>query len=252
MSKINVNTVTPSSSGDTLTLGASGDAVLVPSGATLKANKIFDAGGNNIITSDGSGNLTVNGNMAGDMVLVTTQDFDNVASLEIKASATTGFNTDYPIYILKLINVHPETDDGTLQLDFSDDDGSSYAVTKTTVLSRSYRTMSDGTAAVGIMTSGYMRGDNTGAAWLATADCDRADNSYQGDIWLFNLGSASIYKYFWGALLSQHPEGAGATDISMYGNWSAGRLKTTSDIDAIKILSSAGNITGQIKLFGIN
>tara|TARA_R100000963_G_C4639507_1_gene103226 strand:- start:208 stop:963 length:756 start_codon:yes stop_codon:yes gene_type:complete len=251
MSKINVNTVAPSSAVD-LTLGASGDDVLVPSGATLKANKIFDAGGNNVITSDGSGNLTVNASMAGDMALITTQDFDDVASLEIKASATTGFNTDYPIYLMKLINVFPEADGGTLQLDFSTDDGSSYAVTKTTVLSRVYRTMSDGTSAVGIRPGSYMRGDSTSVAILATADCDRADNSYQGDIWFFNLGSASIYKYFWGALVSQYPEGAGATDISMYGNWSAGRLKTTSDIDAIKVLSSAGNITGSIKLFGIN
>jgi len=247
MSKINVNSVTPSSAVD-LTLGASGDAVLVPSGATLKANKIFDAGGNNVITSDGSGNLTVNASMAGDMALITTQDFNDQASVEIKASGTTGFNTDYPIYILKLVNVHPETGGGGLKLDFSTDDGSSYAVTKTTVLSYTYRYISDGTAAVGVRSSSYMCGDSTSAAYLSVVGCDDADHSYQGDIWFFNLSSASIYKYFWSHTMGQ----TGGVNAAMYGTIGAGRLKTTSDIDSIKVLSSSGNITGQIKLYGIN
>ena len=62
MSRIYTDEVLPETSGigEHLNLGAVGDSVTLPTGAILKTNKIADAGGNNIITSDGSGNLTVN------------------------------------------------------------------------------------------------------------------------------------------------------------------------------------------------
>ena len=44
--------------GTALNLGASGDAVTLPAGVTLKTNTIKDSGGNTIFTSNGSGTLS--------------------------------------------------------------------------------------------------------------------------------------------------------------------------------------------------
>ena len=61
-----------SGAAEDLNLGTTGDNVILPAGATLKTNKITDAGGNNIITSDGSGNLTLNSTFAGSFALINT------------------------------------------------------------------------------------------------------------------------------------------------------------------------------------
>ena len=61
MSRIYVDTVLPETTGisENINLGSAGDTVTLPTGVTLKTNKLTDAGGNNLITSDGSGNLTL-------------------------------------------------------------------------------------------------------------------------------------------------------------------------------------------------
>ena len=58
MSKINADTIKTSNPNIDITLGAAGDAVLIPTGATLKNNTIKDSGGNTIFQSDGSGTLS--------------------------------------------------------------------------------------------------------------------------------------------------------------------------------------------------
>ena len=58
-------------SGTTVTLGASGDAVTMPAGVTVKTNTVKDAGGNTIWTSDGSGTLSsVNSSLQAGMTLI--------------------------------------------------------------------------------------------------------------------------------------------------------------------------------------
>ena len=66
MSKINADTIKTSNPNIDITLGAAGDAVLIPTGATLKNNTIKDSGGNTIFQSDGSGTLSnVNSSFSG-------------------------------------------------------------------------------------------------------------------------------------------------------------------------------------------
>ena len=55
MSKVVATTVLPEDSGEVLTFGDTSDAIAI-SGDSLNLNKLQDAGGNNIFTSDGSGN----------------------------------------------------------------------------------------------------------------------------------------------------------------------------------------------------
>ena len=112
MSRIYVDTVLPETSGiaENLNLGASGDNVIVPAGATLKTNKIADSGGNNIVTSDGSGNLTVNAGMMGNISLLSTDTVSNVASDERLLTGS------YKLYIIRFINIQPATDQVKFQM----------------------------------------------------------------------------------------------------------------------------------------
>ena len=249
MSKINVNAVAPTATGDTLTLGASGDSVTIPTGGTLKTDKIADAGGNNIITSDGSGGLTIDSQMSGSMSLVSSQTFSDVASVEFKASAITNFNTTYPIYLVKIINIHPETDGGTLRMGFSSDDGSSYTgFNKTTTFIRWYRQNDDGTSGAPAIQSSFCLSNSSADPYISTADCDDADTSYSGDVWLWNFASTTLYKHYMSRMLGQY---VASGYVAMYEEWSAGSMKTTSDIDAFRLISSSGNITGTVNLYGL-
>ena len=57
-----------STANDTLTIGGTGDTVVIP-GNIITANTLQDAGGNTIYESDGAGNITSNG-FPGAMVLL--------------------------------------------------------------------------------------------------------------------------------------------------------------------------------------
>ena len=106
MSKIYADTIETENSNVDITLGAAGDAVLIPTGATLKTNKIFDAGGNNIITSDGSGNLTINSGLGSKEILLSSQTASNSTSI----SFTSDIDSTYDVYIFRYIEIGPATD----------------------------------------------------------------------------------------------------------------------------------------------
>ena len=103
MSRIYVDEVLPETSGvsENINLGASGDVVTLPAGVTLKTNKLTDAGGNNLITSDGSGNLTLDSGFQGAFKLITTNTFTNQAQSDF----TSGISTTYNFYTLSLIHI---------------------------------------------------------------------------------------------------------------------------------------------------
>ena len=55
MSRVYADNVYPELVTEDLTLGASGDSVVVTSGASLNVNTLKDSGGNTLCTSNGSG-----------------------------------------------------------------------------------------------------------------------------------------------------------------------------------------------------
>ena len=139
MSKIYADTIETENPNVDITLGAAGDAVLIPSGATLKTNKIFDADGNNIITSDGSGNLTVDSQFAGYEVLLTAQTASDAASV----SFTTKITSTYDLYKFVYISINPATDATDFSFQCSIDGGSNYNVTITTTAFQAYHMEDD-------------------------------------------------------------------------------------------------------------
>ena len=121
MSKVYADAVATPEPTDDLTLGGSGDNVIVTAGATLKTNTVKDSGGNTLFTSDGSGNLSsLNSGLKGNMVLLTTNTFTNATS----SSFTSGIDSTYKLYIFKFYDINPATDRVTFATQFSTDGGS--------------------------------------------------------------------------------------------------------------------------------
>ena len=88
MSSLEAKKITPAT-GTTVTLGAAGDTVGV-SATALKTNTIKDAGGNTILTSDGSGTLSsVNSAFKGGLNFISSQ----TASGSVTLSFTSGIDS---------------------------------------------------------------------------------------------------------------------------------------------------------------
>ena len=99
MTTLKVNAIEPEGGTTNLTVGLSGQNVVIGGSGGLKANTFKDAGGNTIFTSDGSG--TVSGASFGDVVLITSQTASNSASL----SFTSGITSTYKEYIFEFFNI---------------------------------------------------------------------------------------------------------------------------------------------------
>ena len=101
MSNIVTDKIIPDeSSADKLTIGGTGDSVVVLD--SLNLNTLQDAGGNNIFVSNGSGTITSkNSALSGALNLISTQTASGSASL----SFTSGLDSTYDVYIFKFIDI---------------------------------------------------------------------------------------------------------------------------------------------------
>ena len=235
MSKIYADTIETENSNVDITLGAAGDAVLIPTGATLKTNKIFDAGGNNIITSDGSGNLTINSGLGSKEILLSSQTASNSTSI----SFTSDIDSTYDVYIFRYIEIGPATD----QAQFAFQVGSGYNTTVTSSVYRAYNGAS-GTA-FSYLTSGD-QGQGTAIQQLSYSTGNDAFSSISGDVWLFNPSSTTFVKHW---LSRSTTTGYEPAAIDWHGG---GYFNTTSAITQVQFSCSAGNFDGYIKMYGLS
>ena len=163
----------------------------------------------------------------------------------VHGSSDVVLDNTYPIYLFKLINIHPGTDNVHLQVNFSTNSGSNYNVTKTSTSFAAYHQEDAGDAALTYSTSrdlaqgsGVQRlVDNIGAA---------DDECTSGELFLFNPYSNEFVKNFL-AEFSQTNAGEQAWRHNV-----SGYCNTTSAVDAVQFTMSSGNIdAGTIKLYGI-
>jgi len=97
---LNVNTITPA--GSTLTLGESGDTVVVTD--DVKVNTVKDAGGNTLWVSNGSGTLSsVNAGFGGAEQLLVSSTASSSSEVEFTLSS----HTTYKSFVFRFINLHP-------------------------------------------------------------------------------------------------------------------------------------------------
>ena len=233
---LNVNTIEPA--GNTLTIGASGDSVVLAD--DVKANTYKDAGGNTLFVSNGSGVLSSVNTGFGDALklLSTTTASSAVANI----SFTSGIDSTYKEYIFKFINMDGDSD-VLFQFQCSTDGGSNYNITTTS----SY------------FYSRHSEGGTTGADYQASADqaqgtafqrlapdlYNAADASISGELHLFNPASATYVKNYYSTVNSvQSSPGAWTSYI-------AGYFNTATAINAIQFKMNSGNTTGKIKMYGV-
>ena len=259
MAIVYVDTVLPETSGisENLNLGAAGDTVTVPAGATLKTNKIADAGGNNVVTSDGSGNLTVNGGMQGDIALLQTQTASNIAQIEFSNATTGVFSSTYKTYIITWVGIDVETNDTYLKCNASQTVSSPFTYDQycTTTFYHSYNRETAGSSDLGYSNGRRAQQSTTGFNVGVEISNAAGDNGC-GEMWFFNPAGATIGF-----------DDTVKTFQTTQANWSGGTYQQNSFVNgyfnpnsgnsygaitAIKFFMSSGNIVGgTFKIYGI-
>ena len=196
---------------------------------------------NNSIT-----NVTALGGIAsGSMTLIKTITASSDSTISfVDGSSDVVLDNTYPIYLFKLINIHPGTDNVHLQVNFRDG-GSSYDATKTSTSFAAYHQEDAGDAALTYSTSRDLA-QSTGVQRLVDNIGAADDECTSGELFLFNPYSNEFVKNFL-AEFSQTNAGEQAWRHNV-----SGYCNTTTAIDGVQYSMSSGNIdAGTIKLYGI-
>ena len=179
----------------------------------------------------------------GSMTLIKTLTASSSANLSfVHGSSDVVFDSTYPVYMFKFINIHPAST-AYFQFNLSADSGSNYNVTKTTTLFQAYQNEAGNDTSLGYNT-GQDLTQSTSPQYLTEMTTSN-DDSGSGSLILFNPSSTTFVKHFI------------ADNNGVYSGYSnrrlvAGYANTTSAIDAIQFTMSSGNIdSGTIKLYGI-
>ena len=241
MSKVVATTVLPEDSGEVLTFGDTGDAIAI-SGDSLNLNVLQDAGGNNMITSDGSGNLTVPSGLGGAMKLLATNTFTGTTT----SNFTANIDSTYDVYIFRYNPIYPAS-----AVDFtfngSTDGGSNYNITKTTTYFQAWHQESDAGYDFSYQTGRDLAQSTSYQILMSTLDI-ASDANTTGELHLFNPSSTTYIKNFY-AISTGMESGLSGGTLSAY---VGGYFNTTSALNAISFKMASGNMDGEIKMYGIS
>ena len=178
----------------------------------------------------------------GGMTLISTQ----TASSSSTISFTSGIDSTYDEYVFKFYDIHPATNTVYFQFNMSIDSGSNYNVTKTTTFFRARHQEDDGGSALEYRTADDLA-QSTSDQRLNVRLGNGNDESFSGELTLFNPSSTTFVKHF----ISKSNE-YGDNDQSD-NHFVAGYGNTTSAVNAVRFQMSSGNIdSGVIKLYGIS
>ena len=243
MSKVYADAVTSTEANQDLTLGGSGDNVIVTAGATLKTNTVKDSGGNTLWTSDGSGTVSsVNSAISpSNMVLLSTQTASNAASL----SFTSGINNTYRLYIFKFIDINPVTDNTYFTFQGNVVGQTGYNETIHSTFFSAYHDEADGNTDLQYETS-RDQAQGTAYQYLIGGVGSGADECCAGELYLFAPSSTTYVKNFYSRVIEYY-----YVDYAI-DNFCAGYFNVTAAIDDIQFKMDSGNFDGTIALYGIS
>ena len=191
MSTLEARTIEPQS-GTTVTLGASGDAVVIGADA-LKVNTIKDAGANTILTSDGSGTLSsVNSGLTGSMVFISSATASGDASL----SFTSGIDSTYDEYVFIFVNINPVSNAQNFGFQCSTDGGSNYNTTVTSTTFRAFHRESGADSALEYV-DWEDQAQGTAYQTISFYLDEASDASGSGILHLFAPSSTTYVKQFY-------------------------------------------------------
>ena len=240
MSKVVTTTLLPDVAGRSVTLGGTGDSVVV-TGNDIRTNALQDAGGNAVFTSNGSGVLSgMNSAFAGAMKPIQTQTASNAASV----SFTTGIDSTYDVYIFKFIDINPSVD-ATLHFQVSTDGGSTYGVTLTSTAFRALHRESGTETNFSIQTA-LDQAQGTAYQVVIGDIGPNADECGVGELHLF-APSSTTYVKNWFSTTQVYRSTPSTQEL-----FCAGYFNSTTAINAINFKMNTGTFDGTIKMYGIS
>ena len=240
MAIVYTDNVLPETSGvaEDLNLGTTGDNVILPAGATLKTNKITDAGGNNIITSDGSGNLTLNGAFAGSFALINTYTPTAVGYAQI-----TGLTSSYKCYRFTWTSMNVSVNGAEWQIAFRQLGGGFSGDTKTTT-AWNHGHKADDSWSGQAYGSSQVRSNTADPQYIDYDQGSAIDETGSGELYLFNPYNSTYVKQFF-CQTTYYKE-----DNTLQTQYYGGFIDETTAIDGVQISPSSGTMTGVMKLYG--
>lgn len=194
------------------------------------------------VTVDAKGRITLAANVGisgaggGSLVLLEQHTASASASLDF----TTWYSSTYDDYLIEVLNILPATNAANAWLQVSTNGGSSYD-TSGIYQTAAFRWSKTGTAVAGSASSTAFL--LTTAGMLNTA----TDGGLTGTLWLTNPGNGTMWTLFRGEVgwMEQvAPEIVGGKSVGAY--------KSTTAVNAFRLIMSSGNITsGLARVYGI-
>ena len=196
---------------------------------------------NSISAITSAGNLT-----QGKMTLIKTVSASNVSAVEfVHGSSDVILDSTYPIYLFKFINIHPATDNVSLQIYFSTNSGSGYSIATQTTYFVAYHDEADSATTLDYFTGSDAANQTGGANFMQNVGNDN-DQSGCMEFFLFNPSSTTFVKKFISRNQNSHQ-----ADYSQ-NIYVSGYANTTSAVNAVKWSYSSGNVdSATVKLYGI-
>tara|TARA_R100000805_G_scaffold8900_1_gene10517 strand:+ start:137 stop:751 length:615 start_codon:yes stop_codon:yes gene_type:complete len=161
----------------------------------------------------------------------------------VNGSSDVTLDSTFPIYIFKIISLHPSGSDD-LQFQCSTDGGSNYNTTVTSSYFRAYHNEGGSATALEYQAS-KDQGQGTSYQVISESGPDN-DHSTSGTLTLFNPSSTTFVKHW----MSEF-NFVNSSDYSM-NTRGAGYFNTTSAINAVSFKFASSNLDlGNIKLYGL-
>ena len=184
----------------------------------------------------------------GSMTLIKTITASNASTTSfVDGSSSVVFDNTYPVYMIKLINIHNDTSDKYLQFNFSADTGSNYNVTKTTsAFDAAHK--EDGSYSVLQYEASVDLAQGTGFQRLTAGQHNASDAAHSGTILIFNPSSTTFVKHFMSDISTVGYDGSNEYNYRMF---IAGYCNTSSAVDAVQFSINSGTHDGIFKLYGI-
>ena len=184
----------------------------------------------------------------GSMTLIKTVTASSDGTIDfLNGSSDVVFDSTYPIYMFKFINIHPATDNKYFQFQTDTGTNTSYNQTITSTSFYAYQE-EDGSPATLSYAPGNDQAQGTGFQRLSDEVGNANDECCSGTLQIFNPSSTTFVKHFISNFSTYYGYGSGYITHSLI----AGYVNTTTALTRVQFKMNSGNIdSGTIKLYGI-
>jgi len=155
------------------------------------------------------------------------------------------FDSTYPLYYFRFINIHPATDGADLVWQVNTVGASGFNETITSTFFDAYHSEGNAGKSNRYLTS-YDQAQGTAYQYMTNAIGNDNDQNLNGSMYFFNPSSTTFVKSF------MHTINTHTGDDYSENQFGAGYVNTTSAIDEIQFKINSGNFdVGTIKMYGI-